>query len=153
MIILEDDQKILNEGKKLIRSKTKSELDYYFELLRIYYVNYKKTQKMFIENNTVLKEDCMKFIKKNNIKISYKDNVNIGQGKQNSRGMGGIDGKSFKHTQQEHIPKFEEDTDDETEDKDEDKDENKDENKDNKNNKVKDEDDKNENKDEDNDKD
>ena len=89
---------------------------------------------MFIENNTVLKEDCMKFIKNNNIKISYRDNVNIGQGKQNGRGMGGVGGKSFKNIQQEHIPKFEEDTDDENEEKDKDKD------KDNDNKNDKDED-------------
>ena len=64
-VILEEDQKISNEGKKIIRSRTKSELDYYFELLRIYYVNYKNSKKTFLENNVDLKADCMKFIKDN----------------------------------------------------------------------------------------
>ena len=55
-VVLDADQKISNEGKKLIRSRTKSELDYYFELLRIYYVNYKNSKKTFLENNITLKD-------------------------------------------------------------------------------------------------
>ena len=70
-VVLEEDQKISNEGKKLIRSRTKSELDYYFELLRIYYVNYKNSKKTFLENNVTLKAACMEFIKDNDIKVSY----------------------------------------------------------------------------------
>ena len=31
-IVLEENQKISDEGKKIIRSRTHSELDYYFEL-------------------------------------------------------------------------------------------------------------------------
>lgn len=109
-VVLEENQKISNEGKKLIRSRTKSELDYYFELLRIYYVNYKNSKKTFIENNVNLKADCMKFLKDNNIKVSYKERKGGGIGAKGTKGT-----KSGSFGQKEHIPKFEEDTDDENE--------------------------------------
>ena len=110
-VVLEENQKISNEGKKLIRSRTKSELDYYFELLRIYYVNYKNSKKIFLENNVNLKADCMKFIKENNINVSYKERT--GMGANGTKGANPTKGGSFG--QKEHIPKFEEDTDDENE--------------------------------------
>jgi hypothetical protein len=121
-VILEETQKISNEGKKLIRSRTKSELDYYFELLRIYYVNYKNSKKTFRDNNTKLKDDCMTFIKDNDIKILYK-NGNTGGGKGVKGGKCGKGGKGGKGCfgQSEHIPKFEEDTDEENSDEETDK--------------------------------
>ena len=111
-VVLEEDQKISNEGKKIIRSRTKSELDYYFELLRIYYVNYKNSKNTFLENNVNLKADCLKFIKDNDIKVSYKEGNGEGGG---GRGMGTKGAKGGSFDQKEHIPKFEEDTDDENE--------------------------------------
>ena len=65
---------VSTEGKNLIDSRTKSKIDYYFELLRIYYVNYKLSKNKFIENNKKLKQDCYKFIKENDIKVTYKEN-------------------------------------------------------------------------------
>lgn len=120
-VILEEDQKISNEGKKLILSRTKSELDYYFELLRIYYVNYKNSKKTFLENNVNLKADCMKFIKDNDIKVSHQTEP---AGNTTSRGRGSTaknKNSTNEPTQRVHIPKFEEDTDGESEeDKDKD---------------------------------
>ena len=126
-VLLEEDQKISNEGKKLIRSRTKSELDYYFELLRIYYVNYKNSKKTFLKNNINLKQDCMKFIKDNDIKVSYSDNRN-NQSSGRGQGMGTGSKRGAAFGQREYIPKFEEDTDDDSnEEEDEQKDEKKDE--------------------------
>jgi hypothetical protein len=114
-VVLEENQKISNEGKKLIRSRTKSELDYYFELLRIYYVNYKNSKKSFLENNVNLKADCMKFIKDHDIKVSYKEGgAGTATATGRGRGMGGKEPTRAEFGQQEHIPKFEEDTDDES---------------------------------------
>jgi len=113
-VVLEEDQKISNEGKKLIRSRTKSELDYYFELLRIYYVNYKNSKKTFLQNNVTLKAACMKFIKDNDIKVSYQERKGGSGTGMGAKGTKGAKGASFG--QKEHIPKFEEDTDDENED-------------------------------------
>ena len=114
-VVLEENQKISNEGKKLIRSRTKSELDYYFELLRIYYVNYKNSKNTFLENNVNLKADCMEFIKDNDIKVSYQERKS-GSTSGRGRGMGANGAKGATFGQKEHIPKFEEDTDDENED-------------------------------------
>ena len=119
-VILEDDQRISNEGKKLIRSRTKSELDYYFELLRIYYVNYKNSKKQFTENNILLKQDCMKFIKNNDIKVSYSDDNKTGStgAKKTKRGPSA----KSESKKKEYIPKFK-DNENESEDEDENEDE------------------------------
>jgi hypothetical protein len=72
-ILLKDNEMVSVAGKKIIENRTSSKIDYYYELLRIYYVNYKKTKDQFKTNNIQLKKDCMKFIKDNNITIVYND--------------------------------------------------------------------------------
>lgn len=60
-------------GKEYLKNNTHCELDYYFELLRIYYVNYRKAKEHFKQNNTQFKQDCLNYIKDNNISVSYGD--------------------------------------------------------------------------------
>ena len=55
-ILLKDNEKISQHGKELIRKKTNNDIDYYFELLRIYYVNYIKAQEQFDINNKTIKK-------------------------------------------------------------------------------------------------
>ena len=123
-VILENNQKMSKEGKKLIRSRTKTEIDYYFELLRIYYVNYKKTKRKFIENNEIFKKDCMKFIKDNGIKVRYPEVSEIGQKGKGCGNTGFGCGKGWDKSfgQNEYIPRFEEYTDDEVDDDEENQD-------------------------------
>jgi len=58
-------------GKEYLKNNTHCELDYYFELLRVYYVNYRKAKEHFEQNNTRFKQDCLDYIKNNNISVSY----------------------------------------------------------------------------------
>ena len=60
-------------GKDYLKHNTNCELDYYSELLRIYYVNYRKAKEHFKQNNTQFKQDCLNYIKDNNISVSYGD--------------------------------------------------------------------------------
>lgn len=58
-------------GKEYLKNNTHCELDYYFELLRVYYVNYRKAREHFEKNNVQFRQDCLDYIKNNNISVSY----------------------------------------------------------------------------------
>jgi len=86
-IIFEDMDGLSQHGKRLIHTKTHNELDYYFELLRIYYVNYKRSKDQFIQNNITFKRDCMQFITDNDITITYNNLSNFSKsGKESTNG-------------------------------------------------------------------
>lgn len=98
-VVLKDNEELSNNGKKLIKNKTHCELDYYFEILRIYYVNYELAKEQFEINNMKFKNDCLKFIKDNNIPVSYN---NPGP----STRCGGGGGKSSQKTQTNTSSKY-----------------------------------------------
>jgi hypothetical protein len=91
-------QKVTAEGKAAIKKNTTSTFDYYFELLRIYYVNYKKAKRQFTKNNFALKKDCLKFIRDNNIKVTMPEKGE----------MGGAAGSTEKKEDNTSEPTFEE---------------------------------------------
>jgi len=67
IIFMENSVIIDNKTDREIQLNSKNNYLYYFNKIRIYYLNYIKSKKIFIDNNNLLKKDVLSFIKTNNI--------------------------------------------------------------------------------------